>query len=302
MGLRGVGMDRIQATRGPGAVWVPVMMAAGLVCPGTPVSAGESSSEDNFARDRLVAWCVVPFDAKKRGPEERAEMLERLGIRRLAYDWRKEHIPTFEAEILALNKRGIEYFAFWGQHESMFALIRKHGIHPQIWRTVPSPKADHPEQRVEAAGKQLLPLASRASELGCAFGLYNHGGWGGEPENLVAVCEWLKSRVQGGRIGIVYNLHHGHGQIGRFRSAFERMMPHLLCLNLNGMNDGAKPKILPVGEGRHEREMIRIVREAGYRGPVGILDHRGDVDAEESLKQNLDGLKRVLESLGKTAR
>jgi hypothetical protein len=276
----------------------PLLAAAGLLCPATPVCAGDTPSEDNFARDRLVAWCVVPFDAKKRGPEERARMLDRLGIRRLAYDWRNEHVPTFEAEILALKKRGIEYFAFWGQHESMYGLIRKHGIRPQIWMTAPSPKADHQDKRVEAAGQQLLPPARRATGIGCAFGLYNHGGWGGEPGNLVAVCEWLKSRVAGGRIGIVYNLHHGHGQIDRFKAAFERMKPHLHCLNLNGMNDGAKPKILPVGEGKHEREMIRIVRDGGYRGPVGILDHRSGVDAEESLKQNLDGLKRVLEALG----
>ena len=41
----------------------------------------------------------MPFDSKKRGPEERAAMLERLGFKRFAYDWRTEHIPTFDAEI-----------------------------------------------------------------------------------------------------------------------------------------------------------------------------------------------------------
>ncbi|MFM8434591.1 MAG: sugar phosphate isomerase/epimerase, partial [Planctomycetia bacterium] len=34
-----------------------------------------------FRRDNLVAWCIVPFDAKKRGPEERAAMLEKLGFK-----------------------------------------------------------------------------------------------------------------------------------------------------------------------------------------------------------------------------
>ena len=45
-----------------------------------------------FAKDNLLAWCIVPFDACKRGPKERAVMLQRLGIRALAYDWRDEHI------------------------------------------------------------------------------------------------------------------------------------------------------------------------------------------------------------------
>ncbi|MFN7141391.1 MAG: hypothetical protein ACK4UN_18850, partial [Limisphaerales bacterium] len=68
---------------------------------------GDASSTQLFNRTNLVAWCIVPFDAKKRGPEERAQMLERLGIRRMAYDWRAEHIPTFDAEIAACKARNI---------------------------------------------------------------------------------------------------------------------------------------------------------------------------------------------------
>ena len=38
-----------------------------------------------------------------------------------------------------------------------------------------------------------------------------------------------------------------------------------------------------------------------YRGPIGILNHR-DIDAEDGLKQNIEGLKKLLEQLGdKTA-
>ncbi|MDA0725322.1 MAG: hypothetical protein O3B25_13790 [Verrucomicrobia bacterium] len=47
--------------------------------------------EKVFALDNLVAWCIVPFDAKKRGPAERAEMAKRLGFTKIAYDWRGEH-------------------------------------------------------------------------------------------------------------------------------------------------------------------------------------------------------------------
>src|SRR5688572_17767316 len=54
-----------------------------------PAAAAEVKDTGSiFGKGNLVAWCIVPFDAKKRGPEERAEMLERLGIKRLAYDYR----------------------------------------------------------------------------------------------------------------------------------------------------------------------------------------------------------------------
>jgi hypothetical protein len=251
-----------------------------------------------FAKENLVAWCIVPFDAAKRGPEARAEMLVRLGIKRVAYDWRQEHVPTFEEEILAYNRHGLEYFAFWGWHPEMAALIAKHGIRPQIWITIPNPMATTPKERVEVAAKRLLPLVTETRKLGCKLGLYNHGGWGGEPENLVAVCRWLREDANAEHVGIVYNFHHGHGHIADFAECLALMKPYLLCLNLNGMNDEAQPKIVPIGQGQHDRRMLQIVRQSGYRGPIGILDHRGDLDAEKSLKENLDGLEDLLERLG----
>src|SRR6266511_2973750 len=66
-----------------------------------------------FARTNLVAWCIVPFDAKKRGPEERAAMLERLGFKCFAYDYRAEHVPTFDAELEALQRHHVQLLAWW---------------------------------------------------------------------------------------------------------------------------------------------------------------------------------------------
>jgi hypothetical protein len=93
-----------------------------------------------FARDNLIAWCIVPFDSKKRDPEERAAMLECLGFRHYAYDWRAEHIPTFDAEIEALKRHGIALDAFWvapGElnRESRIILdvLKRHRVKAQLW-------------------------------------------------------------------------------------------------------------------------------------------------------------------------
>src|SRR5438046_9342058 len=76
---------------------------------GLPISADTGL----FARTNLVAWCIVPFDGKKRGPEERAAMLEGLGFQLFAYDYRAEHIPTFDAEMEALKRHRIRLLAWW---------------------------------------------------------------------------------------------------------------------------------------------------------------------------------------------
>lgn len=254
---------------------------------------GAEEPPENFRTENLVAWCIVPFDAKKRGPAERAEMLVQLGLKRCAYDWRQEHVAEFEEEILQYKKQGIEYFAFWSEHPEAFRLFEKHGLKPQIWRTCPSPKEGTQEEKNAAAAEAMVPLAEKCAKLGSRLGLYNHGGWGGEPANLVAVCKHLH-KLGHAHAGIVYNFHHGHGHLENFAESFAAMKPYLLCVNLNGMNDEAQPKILPVGDGKHETKMIREVIKSGYTGPIGILDHRNEMDAEESLRLNRDGLKKVL--------
>ncbi|NNE90281.1 MAG: sugar phosphate isomerase/epimerase [Verrucomicrobiales bacterium] len=268
-------------------------ISTALACAAEPVP-------ENFKRENLVAWCIVPFDAKKRNPAARSEMLDRLGLKRCAYDWRKQHVAEFETEIEEYKDHGIEFFAFWSEHDAAFSLFQKHGITPQVWKTLPSPKADSQEERVAKAVAAMLPLAEKTKALGVKFGLYNHGGWGGQPENLVAVCEALHAKGYD-HVGIVYNFHHAHFDLENFADKFAKMKPHLLCLNLNGMKDPDKfdvkklpDKIVPIGSGELEAGLIRSVIDSGYAGPVGILGHIASEDVEVVLKRNLEGLERLL--------
>lgn len=60
---------------------------------------------DLWSHDNIAAWCIVPYDAKKRGPEERARMLEQLGIRN------NEHTDLDAADALARNLAGLDRIA-----------------------------------------------------------------------------------------------------------------------------------------------------------------------------------------------
>jgi hypothetical protein len=265
----------------------------------TPVSTRTARGEENepgenFRRDRLVAWCIVPFDAKQRGPAARAQMVRGLGLNRVAYDWRDVNVPEFEDEILQYKKHDIEFFAFWGWHDAFEPLIAKHGIKPQIWMMFAAPAEGSDEEKTKAAAESLLSLVEKTRKHGLKLALYNHGGWSGEPANMIAVCEYLKTHHNADHVGIVYNLHHAHEHIDDFEGQLATLQPWLLCLNLNGMNDNAQPKILPIGSGQHDQELIGLIHRSGYSGPIGIIDHREELDAEESLQQNLKGLKSVL--------
>jgi len=261
-----------------------------------------------FARTNLVAWCIVPFDAKKRGPEERAAMMERLGFKLFAYDYRAEHIPTFDAEMEALKRHNIRLLAWWfpgtlnDEARLILDVLKRHDLRGvQLWVTgggEPTKNAGEQTNRIGAEAGRIKTIAEEAARIGGTVALYNHGAWFGEPENQIAIIE--KLRTQGvTNVGIVYNQHHGHGDLDRFAELLQKMKPYLLALNLNGMvRDGDKngKMILPIGQGDLDLKLLRIIRDRGWRGPIGILNHT-DEDAEARLQENLRGLEKLVAQL-----
>lgn len=281
----------------------PFCLGLGLLLAPLVAVAAQADEPSLYDRQNLVAWCIVPFDAAKRGPEERAAMLERLGIRQLAYDWRAEHVPSFDEEVLAMQRHGVRITAWWvappdlsETNRRILDVARRHGLKLQFWVLTGDPDAALPQdEKVRRTAAALRPFAMAAQEIDCQVGLYNHGGWFGEPENQLAVL----AQLQLPGVGLVYNLHHGHAHMPRFEDLLARMRPHLLALNINGMTaDGDQKgrKILPVGAGELDLELLRIIERSGYRGPIGILNHT-DLDAEARLADNLAGLEWLVRRL-----
>lgn len=179
--------------------------------------------------------------------------------------------------------------------KTVLDFLARRSLGTEIWYMFDPPRGFDrlPQQKkVELTAGAVRYIAEAAQKFRSKVGLYNHGGWYGEPENQIAVINSLGLK----NVGIVYNFHHAHHQIEQFPRLFALMEPHLLAVNLNGMRQGG-PKILPLGEGDHELAMMRVIQESAYRGPIGILHHRPELDAEQGLKQNLDGMKELLGQL-----
>lgn len=275
-------------------------------------SAGQenAAAKTVYARQNLIAWCIVPFDSKSRGPVERAEMLNKLGFTKLAYDWREKHIQEFDQELDALKEHNITLQAFWyhagpnPENDKNLSIIldvlKRHGVKTQIWCMVSGIKdldKMSQQQKIEVVAKPILYTAGKAAEIGCSVGLYNHGGWYGVPENQLAVINYLKKA----NIGIVYNFHHAEEDIERFPNFFPKILPHLMAINLMGLKKGNPVKVVPIGKGDAEAEMIRIVKASHYRGPIGIINEETAPDAEVGLTMNVEGLKKILQSQGDKA-
>lgn len=292
-----------------------VLLFAGLLFCASPCTAQtEPNTNAIFRRENLAAWCIVPFDAKKRGPEERAAMLEKLGFKQFVYDYRAEHIPQWDDELDALKKHHIELLGWWfptsfnDEAKRTVELFKRHGVHPQFWvngnggAIAVKDEADQ-QARIVKEVERIKPIAQAAAGIGCKVALYNHGSWFGEPENQLAIIAALKKEGIT-NVGMSYNLHHGHGHLARLEKVLPLMLPHLLCFDLDGMDvdgDAKGRMILPLGVGTEDVRLLKLLRASGYTGPVGILNHT-DQDAEGRLQDNLDGLDWLLPQLdGKPA-
>ena len=255
---------------------------------------------DVFVRPNLAAWCVVPFDPKRRGPEERAQMLERLGITMLAYDWRDEHIPTFDAEIAAMKRHGVTISAWWYPQHSQPVLdaLKRGDCHPQLWVC----GVRKPQNDVAQEVARILPYAKDAAAIGSKVALYNHREpWCEDQDNQIAVIEQLR-RDGVDNVGIVFNFHHWRGEPASFPALFKRMQPYLLAVNLNGMpaDTRAYPNVRFVGTDASELAMLRVIQQSGWVGPVGILHERPSLDAEVSLACSLSGLDWLRKELAQS--
>ena len=269
-------------------------------------TSGNSGGDSLFEKENLLAWCIVPFDAESRTPQERAEMLDDLGITHFAYDYRDEHIPYFKEEIYSLKAHDITLDAIWlwvdpqweeplnSAGREIFNILRETGTHTEIWLGLPDNAFEglSDEESFSIAVKVVGEILQEAGELGCTIALYNHGGWFGEPENLVRIIESVGSM----QIRIVYNFHHAHHQLDQFGKNLELMLPYLSTININGMRVEG-PKIITLGEGDRELEMLRIIRASGYSRTIGIIGHTNGEDIRVVLERNLKGLEELKKQL-----
>jgi len=247
-------------------------------------------------------WCIVAYDSKERSPEERIKMIKELGFDKYAYDWRDHHLDDMHHELKLATENKIEIISVWlwlnakrdslnqlnNSNERIFKIVEKLNLKTTFWVSFSENFFENinQEQSVEKAAEMLDFIATKANKLDCKIALYNHSGWFGNPINQLEVLKALPQH----ELGLVYNFHHAHKSIAEFTDIAETIVPYLIAVNLNGMKKGGE-KILTIGKGDHEKEMISVLQRAGFNGPWGILGHIEDQDVRKVLEENLDGLR-----------
>ena len=259
--------------------------------------------------ETLAAWCVVPYDDRERSPQERADVLAKLGIDALAWDWRDEHVEHFGEQLDALAERNLTLAAIWAPIpdgelnpalETQVCIASDRGLAPQLWACAefgaPGPMTAAGEPKPYA--ERLEPLAKLTADHGMTLALYNHMGWFGEPLNQLGILDELAT-MGFANTGLAYMQHHGHAHIDDFAELWPQFQHAVVALGLNGMRDGAlwgDGKVLPYGHGPRDLELARVIADSGWRGLTAVIGHTMD-PIEHRLADDLAGLDWIARAL-----
>lgn len=269
----------------------------------TSCATKKANPKELFAKENLLPWSIVAFDSQERSPVERVDMIKELGYDQYAFGGRKQHFKTMANEIRYARSQQIDIPVVWlyitpfdkpgklrEEAELIFKALEETRHSCELWVGI-SPKVFNDMNDEEAfvkANSLIEYISKRAAAVNCTIALYNHGGWYGKPKNQLAILKSLPNES----IKMVYNFHHAHEELDNYKENMKLMLPYLSCVNLNGMQkDG--PKIMTVGSGDLEKEMISYLLDIGYRGRFGMLGHVKGGDAKVLLEQNYAGLKSL---------
>ena len=263
-----------------------------------------AQNSETIQMENLYPWCIVAYDSIERSPSERIKMIKELGFVKYAYDWRDNHLKDTETELLLARDDEIKIIGIWlwlnakrdqlhefGEaNKKLLGIVEKLDLKTTFWLGLsPNYFEDLNEVESRKLGIQLVDwVATKAQNIGCSVALYNHSGWFADPYNQVDIIKALPAHD----LSMVFNFHHARQSIDKFPQIASTITPYLSAVNLNGMKPNG-PKILEIGKGHHEKEMIEILMKAGFNGPWGIMGHVEDEDARTILEKNIRGLKNL---------
>lgn len=256
----------------------------------------------------FFAFCMDTHDAKKRNLEEQARMLKDLG-----YDG-AGHIGLDQVRdrLARLDQAGLRLFqiyvvinvgpdgpAYDPRIIECFSLLK--GRSTQVALTLRGLPPGDPSGD-ERAVAVLRELAAAAAEHQVELVLYPHAGdWVQAIEEAVRVAE----KVDRPNLGVMFNLCHWL-QVSPDRD-FERALrlcrPWLRAVSINGANEHSDKAdwseyLRPLGTGSFDvLRFLRVLRDVGYSGPIGLQCYGIPGDAAEHLAASIAVWRQYQERL-----
>jgi len=295
------------------AILLLSIVAAALAA---PAGAEEKPSVDNPSKPtawspKLFAFCMDVTDSKRRSLSEQARMLREVGLDGAAYGlWFGEEL---ERNLRTMDEAGLPLYMLetainiaQPDRERLEVQIpeafrRLKGRPVVISVQLQGFPAGDPRGE-EAAVSVLRRLGDLAAESGLRISIYNHvDTW----TESVPFAVRIARKANHPQVGVNFNLCHWLKVDGQkdYQPLLRENADRIFVVTINGAKVGSKDwagLIQPLDQGDfNNRQLLAILREIGYAGPIGVMCFGIPGDAREHLQRSLKTW-RTWEAEGKT--
>jgi sugar phosphate isomerase/epimerase len=254
----------------------------------------------------FFAFCMDTHDARKRTLAQQATMLEDLGYAGCGHLW----LDDVETRTKTLSDVGLRLFQVYVQVDlaktqpldemriaEVLPLLKPHRTQLVLLMTGGKPSDSKLDDQAVGVLKRLADMA-RPHEVTIA--LYPHvNNWLETCGDAVRVAQKVNCRAE---VGVMFNLCHWmKGDPNRdLRAVIRQAMSWLMAVSLSGsdmpeqVRRGRGNWIQPLDQGTYDiRDLLGILRDYGFSGPIGLQCWGISGDARAHLKQSMAAWKRL---------
>jgi sugar phosphate isomerase/epimerase len=147
---------------------------------------------------------------------------------------------------------------------------------------------------------QFKDLAAMNKEFGITAVYQNHAG-----RNYLGAPLWDLRRLLEGiavdEIGVAYDIRHATVEAGMsWPVTYHMIRPHIDTVYVKDFVwDGAKPKNVPLGEGRISNDFFQMLKKSDFNGPVSLHEEYLDHRKSELVPTHLAAIKNDFATLKK---
>ncbi|MGC8989145.1 MAG: family 16 glycoside hydrolase [Verrucomicrobiia bacterium] len=256
----------------------------------------------------FFAFCMDTHDSKKRNLAEQAALLSELGYAGAGHLW----LDSVAERLATLDATGLRLFQIYlsvnvgpeaaqpydPRLRQILPLLRARDTMLAVLMSGGKPSDTSLDQRAVAI---LSEMAELANAHGIKLALYPHtGDWLERIEDAVR----LVRKTGRPNIGVMFNLCHflKAEDEKNLKSAIELAGDHLFAVSINGSDSGEEIKtgkgrwIAPLGVGSFDQAaFLKLLRDKGYRGPVGLQCYGIPGDAFDHLAASIKQWRRLNE-------
>lgn len=237
-------------------------------------------------------------------PEQQAKTLKELGYDGISYNYTNP--ADLEVWVKTFREHGLKIYGlyvhtFADRAEAVDpsfkeALHHLKGSDTIIWMTVSGVK-DKSRSYDDEAVRNVRMMADLAKEQGLRVALYPHAGfYVASAADSARIIRLAARDNAGATINLCHEFMTGNG--GRLEETLRDVAPVATMASINGIDVADKKRLLRLDKGDFDLTgYLKKLREAGYKGPIGLQCYSIPGDPRENLKASIDVWRRASASV-----